>query len=329
MSAPIAITGGQTVQPAGAALPMEDVAASLRERIARVERVSALSLLAAAGALDAARLDDRVPRERVGVVLGTAFGCFLTNAEYERRFAAGGVPAASPRLFAATVSNAAAGEVAIAFGLGGPGVTLTAGAASGTVALAHAAAALDPEQPHVDGSPVFAVLAGGADAVGPSLSAWIDAGGFVAGRPLSCAASLLVLEPLAAARRRGASIHGTVLGCAVAFEPAPLGPAAGAGLAAAITRAIERSGVPAADIDGIVSSGRPAFRGGEERALAAVFGERPAVTSPEAPDVLAAAGPRAVLDAITTQPAGRVTLVVDACTSGHVAAMVVRSGAAE
>jgi len=329
MSAPIAITGGHTVQPAGAALPMEDVAASVRERIARVERLSALSLLAAAGALDAARLDDRVPHERVGVVLGTAFGCFLTNAEYERRFAAGGVPAASPRLFAATVSNAAAGEVAIAFGLAGPGITLTAGAASGTVALSHAVNALDPVQPRADVTPVLAVLAGGVDAVDAALSAWIDAGGFVAERPLACAASLLVLEPLAAARRRGAAIRGTILGCAVGFEPAPLVPHAGAGLGAAIARAIERSGVPAAAIEGIVSSGRPALRGGEERALAAVFGDRATPSRADAPDVLAAAGPRAVLDAVATPPAGTVTLVVDACTSGHVAAMVVRSGAGE
>jgi len=26
-----------------------------------------------------------VPRPRLGIVLGTAFGCFLTNAAYERR----------------------------------------------------------------------------------------------------------------------------------------------------------------------------------------------------------------------------------------------------
>ena len=58
---------------------------------------------------------DGAPRPRVGVALGTAFGCFLTNAAYQRRVATDGPRAASPRLFAATVSNAAAGEVGIAY----------------------------------------------------------------------------------------------------------------------------------------------------------------------------------------------------------------------
>ena len=291
MSGPIAITGGHSVWPDGAELPAAGAAAALRERIARVERLPALALLAAAGALDAAGFDAAGPREDVGVVLGTAFGCFLTNAEYERRFAAGGMPAASPRLFAATVSNAAAGEVAIAFGLAGPGITLTAGAASGTVALAHAAATLDAA------SPVRALLAGGADAAGEALSTWIAAGGFDGG-PVADAATILVLETLASARGRGASIRGTILGWAVGFEPEPKQP--GAGRRAAIARALARSGLVDGDVGTVVSAARPR---------------------------LAAAGPQAVLDAACTRPAGAVTLVVDACTSGHVAAMVVRSGA--
>jgi 3-oxoacyl-[acyl-carrier-protein] synthase II len=306
MSAPIAITGGHSARPDGAELPVRGVAAALRERIARVERLPALALLAAAGALEAAGLgapgrDTRRPREEVGVVLGTAFGCFLTNAEYQRRFAAGGVPAASPRLFASTVSNAAAGEVAIAFGLAGPGITLTAGAASGTVALAHAAAALAGTAPYVE-----ALLAGGADAAGDALSAWIGAGGFAAG-PAADAATLLVLEPLAAARRRGASVRGTILGWAVGFEPVP--PRAGetgAGLRAAVERALAQSGVAGRDVATVFASGSPSGR---------------------AACALAAAGPHAVLEAVAAEPAGRVTLVVDACTSGHLAAMVVRSGA--
>src|SRR5207237_450769 len=78
------------------------------------------------------------PETRAGIVLGTAFGCFLTNAAYQRRLAAEGPPGASPRLFAATVSNAAAGELAIAYRLAGPAVTVTAGGASGLAALGEA-----------------------------------------------------------------------------------------------------------------------------------------------------------------------------------------------
>src|SRR5207244_2264754 len=117
--------------------------------------------LAAAG-LEAA---DGAPRPRLGVVLGTAFGCFLTNADYQRRFLEGGPAAASPRLFAATVSNAAAGELAIAYRLGGPSVTLTAGAASGLVALGHAADLVRAGRGD-------ALVAGGADALDDDLRRW-------------------------------------------------------------------------------------------------------------------------------------------------------------
>lgn len=326
MSDAVAITGGCTVVPDGAALPTDGVPPALRERVSRVERLSALALLAAAGALATSGGDERSARERTGVVLGTAFGCFLTNAEYERRFAAGGAAAASPRLFAATVSNAAAGEVAIAFGLAGPGITLTAGGASGTVALAHAASVLDRDE-H---SEADVILAGGVDALGAPLSAWVDAGGLAVGGPLGEAATLLVLEPLLLARRRGATVRGTILGHAVGFEPAAQASDAGAGLGAAIERAVHRSGVAADEIRAVVSTARTPLAACEARALAGVFGARLVPRRPsaaDAPDVLGAAGPRAVLHALAAEPAGTTLLVLDACTSGHVVAMVVRSGA--
>ncbi|HTD25438.1 MAG TPA: beta-ketoacyl synthase N-terminal-like domain-containing protein, partial [Candidatus Elarobacter sp.] len=135
----VAITGAGAVTSrdvSTAALPE-----AVRARATRTERVTQLVLLAGGRALAAAGLEasDGAPRPRLGVVLGTAFGCFLTNAAYQRRLGEGGPAAASPRLFAATVSNAAAGELAIAYRLGGPLVTLTAGAASGLGAVGHAA----------------------------------------------------------------------------------------------------------------------------------------------------------------------------------------------
>src|SRR4029079_1798092 len=99
----------------------------------RAERVSQLALAAAdAALLDAGlHLVDGEPRAGLGGVLRTAVRCVLTNAAYQHRVATGGPAAASPRLFAATVSNAAAGEVAIAYRLGGPALTPRAGGGSG------------------------------------------------------------------------------------------------------------------------------------------------------------------------------------------------------
>ena len=131
MRGAVAITGAGAVTSRDVALAV--LPEAVRARATRAERVTQLVLLAAGRALVAAGLEatDGAPRPRLGVVLGTAFGCFLTNAAFERRLLEGGPTAASPRLFAATVSNAAAGELAIAYRLGGPSVTLSAGAASG------------------------------------------------------------------------------------------------------------------------------------------------------------------------------------------------------
>ena len=96
-------------------VPLGHLAEAVQARAARSERITALTLAAAGAALAAAGLVSdpaASPSPRIGVVLGTAFGCFLTNAAYQDRLADGGPPAASPRLFAATVSNAAAGGAA-------------------------------------------------------------------------------------------------------------------------------------------------------------------------------------------------------------------------
>src|SRR5207249_2926578 len=183
---------------------------------------------AAAGrALAAAGLAAAAPETRAGIVLGTAFGCFLTNAAYQRRLAAEGPPGASPRLFAATVSNAAAGELAIAYRLAGPAVTVTAGGASGLAALGEA---------------IELIRAGRADVV-------------VAGAP----------PPLAAL---------------------------------------------------------------EDRALAAMPGDRRLSPKTVFGETLGAAGPLALLAALAEAEPGLPVLVLDACPSGHVAALVARASEA-
>src|SRR5262249_1572455 len=87
-----------------------DLPESLRARRARAERVSQIAARAVARALrNAGAYDTDGPAHADrGIVIGTAFGCFLSNAAYQTRVAEGGPAVASPRVFAATVSNAAA-----------------------------------------------------------------------------------------------------------------------------------------------------------------------------------------------------------------------------
>src|SRR5262249_40920329 len=149
----------------------------LAQRASRVERVSQLALVAGHRALRDASLEvgEGAPRPGLGVALGTALGCFLTNAAHQRRLIDGGPASASPRLFAATVSNAAAGELTIALRLGGPNVTLTSGVTSGLAAIAHGAGLLRRGQ-------AAAMLSGGMDALGEPVHAWLAQGGLLGAR---------------------------------------------------------------------------------------------------------------------------------------------------
>jgi 3-oxoacyl-[acyl-carrier-protein] synthase II len=319
VSTSIAITGvGRVTAPS-----LDDLPEVVRTRAARAERVSQLALAAAdAALLDAGlRLVDGEPRVGMGIVLGTAFGCFLTNAAYQHRVATGGPAAASPRLFAATVSNAAAGEIGVAFRLGGPAVTVTAGGAAGLIALGHASDLLRAGQ-------AGALLAGGADALGDALRAWQDGGGLAPGRRAAEAATLLVLERDDAAAARGARSHGAILGHAAGFEPDPEGPHAGDGLRDAVAAALAEAGLAPADVAAVVSGAPPPLALLESRGLAALAGTPRLTPKDTLGETFGAAGPLGLLAGLTAVGRGAAVVVVDVCPSGHVAALVARREAA-
>ena len=289
----VAITGIGTTRTPGAPDGMPE---AVRVRVQRTERVTQLALLAAHEALATAGLVavDGPVRDTYGVVFGTAFGCFLTNAAYQRRLAAGGPGAASPRLFAATVSNAAAGEVGIAYRLGGPAVTLTAGAASGTIALAHAGDLLAAARADV-------LVAGGMDAAGPALERLLGDAGVRRAGPMVEAAAMLVLESPASAAGRDAHVHGTIAGTAVGFVPDSV--PVDARFAAVSAAALAEAGVTASDVELVLTHGDLEARVGP---------------------MWGAAGPLAVVRALDELRAGGTALVLDSCASGHVGALVVR-----
>jgi 3-oxoacyl-(acyl-carrier-protein) synthase len=289
---------------------------AVQTRVLRTERVTQLALVAAGGALAEAGLTvtDGPLQPRAGVALGTAFGCFLTNAAYQRRLAGAGPRVASPRLFAATVSNAAAGEVSIAYRLGGPAVTLTAGAAAGLLAIGHAADL-------VAAGRAEAMVAGGMDARGPALERWLADGGLPSGEAPACeAAAAVVLEPPRTARgpRRGA-----VLGHGAGFTPP--GDSDDAGLSAAVGQALADAGLRPGDIALVAVEATVGTAETVQRALRAALGAMPTPrlrTPRERGESFAAGGPLALLAALAEAPPGRPFLVVHLCASGHVAALV-------
>jgi 3-oxoacyl-[acyl-carrier-protein] synthase II len=207
-------------------IPLESIPETKRAHAARLDRFCQLLLAASHLATQSAGLESTTyDPQRVGLVFGTGLGCLLTDAEYFRRVVEDGLRAASPRLFAYTVSSAAAGEVSISLGAKGPNVTRHEGLAAGTGALGYGFDLLRAGKADV-------VLAGGGDVCGPALVAALadmkllktaeetrpyrDA---VPGLFPSEAAVVAVLERAGAARKRGARSLATIEGYASGFEP--------------------------------------------------------------------------------------------------------------
>jgi 3-oxoacyl-(acyl-carrier-protein) synthase len=332
----VVITGVGAVHPAGTELALADASArpavsgplpdvlgtdlpdAVRTRVARAERVTQLMARAAGRALAMANClpADGPPRRECGIVAGTAFGCLLSNGEHQVRLRASGPSSVSPRIFAATVSNAAAGEIGIAYRLGGAAVTLTSGAASGLAAVLHGADL-------VEAGHCRTVLAGGGDALGPLVHGWMAAAAFET-HALAEAAAFLVLDTTETAAARGVLPLATVLGGAIGFDPDPAG---GKGLRAAVQAALRRAGVTGDEIGVVVRGAPPPLRAAEARVLAEVVEGTDAQVLPVKSwvgETLGAAGPVGVLAALAALAPGAVALLLDVCNTGHIAILAVR-----
>jgi len=113
-------------------------------RLRRMDRFGRSGVLAGSRALAAAGVaaahSGGAPDPRFGVVVGSAFGCRdAVGRHAELVAAAARVEDLAPSVFAATVHNAVAGELAILFGLGGVAESLVSGRTAGLEALAFAA----------------------------------------------------------------------------------------------------------------------------------------------------------------------------------------------
>ncbi|HEX7408933.1 MAG TPA: beta-ketoacyl-[acyl-carrier-protein] synthase family protein, partial [Candidatus Binatia bacterium] len=214
-------------------IPISAVPEDKRARVGRLDRLCRFFLSASYLAVRAAALKIGHPDvgaqhaapERVGLSFGTGLGCLLTDEEYNRKVVEQGPSAASPRLFAYTVSSAAAGEVSIALGIKGPNVTAHMGFAAGLGALGYGYDLIQMGKADV-------VLAGGADVMGPALLVALRAMGLLKRREQARpfldavpgvfpgeAAVVAVLERRDRARQRGAPCWGRIEGYSAGFEP--------------------------------------------------------------------------------------------------------------
>jgi 3-oxoacyl-(acyl-carrier-protein) synthase len=315
-------------------IPFDAVPAAARARSGRLDRVCRLFLAASCLAVDDAALTiTSAEAERIGLSFGTGLGCLLSDAEFYAKVVEQGAAAASPRVFAYTVSSAAAGEVSIALGIHGPNVTSHMGLAAGLGAIGYGFDLIQMGKADV-------VLAGGADANGAALVAALrdmrllkDAS---ATRPFRDAlpgvwpsegAAVIVLESESHARARAARIRARVEGYAAGFEPTLTSRApSGEGIIATLRRAVAASGQTPSAIGLIVSSahGTP-LDACERAALTEVLGNRtePEIIAPKHAigETFGASGALSVALAAGLAPKTPV-LVSSLCYSGSIAALV-------
>lgn len=203
-----------------------------------------------------------LPKE-AGCYVGSALGGVAFAEEQHRRYIQSGVGGVSPSLALAVFGGAAASNVAIELGLHGPSLSNSNSCASGAVAIGeafrlvrdgHAPLMLaggveTPLAPLTFGAFAMIKAMSAANACPERSSRPFDAArdGFVMGE----GAAMLVLEPLDAARARGARVYAEVRGYGTTNDAhhmlAPLED--GSQAARAITLALEDAGVRPEAVD--------------------------------------------------------------------------------
>jgi len=229
----------------------------------RIGRSSQLAIHCAEQALEDAGLDlSTFEPGRLSVAMGTTTGEPLEIERFDDLHVEGHENTVGPEFMGLYPSHAISRHVAQAVGAAGPNVTLPTACAAGNYALAFGLDALRHERADL-------VLAGGADsftrivytgfarlgAISPDRCSPFDLHrqGMIPGE----GAAVLALEPLAAARRRGARIYAEVLAYGLtcdAFHMTGSQPDGG-GAVRAMRQALDTGGVDPAAVSYISAHG--------------------------------------------------------------------------
>lgn len=256
----------------------------------RMDRFSQLALAAADQAIADAglTLDGRGANVHVGVVIGTGIGGIKTLLDNMEIMRERGPRRVSALMVPMLMPNAAAGEIAIKYGLRGPAMSLSSACATGTNAIGEAAE-------HIRRGAVEVMICGGSESVMHPLTIAglsnmgalsqrndeperacrpfdAERDGFVIGE----GAGVLVLESLEHAQNRGARIYAEVIGygssCDAFHITAP--DEEGAGAALSMRLALQDARLSPEEIDYINAHGTstPLNDRTETRAIRSVFG---------------------------------------------------------
>jgi len=261
-----------------------------RKDAKRMDRFVQFAVVAAHEAIKGARLDlNALQRDRVGVVLGSGIGGMETFEAQHRVLLERGPGRVSPYFIPMIISDMAAGQVSIQFGLMGPNFGTVSACASGAHAIGEALRLLRAGDADV-------IVCGGAEStITPMALAGFgaaralstrnddpqrasrpfdrDRDGFVIGE----GAGVLILETEEHARRRDAPLLCELGGYGATADAYHLTAPAedGRGAARAIRLALQDAGLAPADVDYINAHGTATPTGDPVEVLAvkSVFGE--------------------------------------------------------
>ncbi len=261
------------------------------KNLRKMDRLSAMATASVRMAADDAGLRiDPANRDRIGIVMGTAFGNTEHKVQTARVLFTEGPGMVSPIHVPNTVMNAPAGHASIEMGFRGVNTTVNHQAVSGETAIAYGAMEIRRGAADV-------IFAGGGDILSPFFYEALtrfralspDAGGPEGARPFDRrrngpvageGCGVVCLEAAGSARERGAVPYAEVTGWGLASSPAPstTWPVDPRGFLIALERALKMAGLDPAAIDLI----QAAANGGrhpdamEAAAYGRLFGDRDA-----------------------------------------------------
>jgi 3-oxoacyl-[acyl-carrier-protein] synthase II len=255
--------------------------------IRKMDDLSRTAVVATRLAADDARIViDETNRDRIGIVLGTAFGATDISIMFAHTLFTEGPTLFNPLHVPNTVMNAPAGHTSIELGFRGFNSTINHKESSAETAVGYA---FDL----IKGGAADVMFAGGADILSPLLfevltkfSALSRADGMPEGaRPydkkrngpvVGEGAGVICLESLEHAGRRGADVYAEVTGFGMSSSPAPPTdfPTDPGGYVLALRRALAAAGSSPDQIDYIsgAANGGTRLDGLETAAISSVFG---------------------------------------------------------
>src|SRR5580692_8554571 len=250
----------------------------------RLSRSDQIAVIASRDALvDSGLLDANMPRERMGVILGSGTADLMRNEEWFADTRRRGIRRAPPSKIFDHFPNTPCDVVATCFGFEGLKSSVLSACSSGTVAVGYASDAIAWGQLDV-------ALAGASDVLCRLTFSGFNALRLVdiepcrpfcrtrKGMNLGEAAALLVLEELSRAKQRGAHIYAEIAGYGVrceAYHPTAPEPE-GRAVAELIHDALRAGRTTPDRVDHINAHGTatPQNDQAEARGIGLVFGER-------------------------------------------------------